>query len=74
MGHSPYKDGWVCRLEPLDLTGELGQLRIGKPAVDWFSQEISKLQTEKAAQEDPAKAVPWAVLQEKFFARGLVRR
>ena len=60
----------MCRLEPRDLTGELGQLRIGKPAVDWYGQEISQLQAEKAAQEDPAKALPWAVLQEQFFARG----
>jgi len=74
IAHSPYKEGWVCRLEPQDLTGELGHLRIGKPAVEWYSQEIGQLQTEKAGQDDPAKALPWAVLQEKFFARGPVRR
>ena len=31
--HSPYKDGWVCRIEPSDLTAQLAAMKIGQPAM-----------------------------------------
>ena len=71
---SPYRDGWICQIEPTDLAGELGGLKIGKPVVAWYGEELTRLQAKKSAQSDPAKPLPWAELQEKFFARGLVRR
>ena len=66
--HSPYKEGWVCRLEPADLTTEIATLRIGRPVVKWYGQELSRLQVERGLQPDPAKPLPWAVLEQKFFA------
>jgi ActR/RegA family two-component response regulator/glycine cleavage system H lipoate-binding protein len=69
---SPYKDGWVCRIEPSDLTAELGHLKIGRPVVEWYGEEIGRLQTEKNAQPDPTKPLPWSVLQQGFLAQELV--
>jgi CheY-like chemotaxis protein/glycine cleavage system H lipoate-binding protein len=73
VGHSPYKDGWICRLDPSDLTADLGQLRIGRPVADWYGQEIARLQKEKAAQSDPAQPLPWAAVERNFLAREAAR-
>lgn len=67
---SPYKDGWVCRIEPSDLAAELGAMKIGKPVVEWYGQEISRLNAERTAQTDPAQPLPWALLQDRFIALG----
>ena len=67
LSRSPYKDGWVCRLEPADLTTEIATLRIGRPVVKWYGQELSRLQVERGAQPDPTRPLPWAVLAQKFF-------
>jgi ActR/RegA family two-component response regulator/glycine cleavage system H lipoate-binding protein len=68
LSHSPYRDGWVCRIEPRDLTAELTGLKIGRPVVAWYSDEISRLQKERAAQPDPAGLLPWSALERGFFA------
>jgi len=68
ISHSPYKEGWVCRIEPADLTEELATLLIGRPVVAWYGEEINRLQAAKAAQGDPAQPLPWAVLQPAFLA------
>lgn len=70
---SPYKDGWVCRLEPSDLTGELGRLRIGQAVVAWYGLEIDRLQQERGAQADPGQDLPWASLQQGFFTEAVDR-
>ena len=31
---SPYRDGWICRMDPSDLAGEIGLLKIGGPGPD----------------------------------------
>jgi CheY-like chemotaxis protein len=36
----PYEAGWICCVEPSDLTADLGRLRIGADAVDWYRQEV----------------------------------
>jgi len=64
---SPYKDGWVCRIEPSNLTAELGGLKIGRPAAEWYGEEITRLQAGKAGQ-DPTQPLPWTLLQN-FFAQ-----
>ena len=71
---SPYKDGWVCRIEPSDLTAELGALKIGRPVAEWYGEEIARLQAERSQQTDPAKPLPWSALQQSFLARELVAR
>jgi len=40
----PYELGWMCSIEPANLTGELQSLKIGADAVSWYQQEIDKFQ------------------------------
>ena len=60
---SPYKEGWVCRILPSDLTAELGKLRIGKPVLAWYSEEIVKLRQGQIAAGKPVEDVEWSTLQ-----------
>jgi CheY-like chemotaxis protein len=71
MTISPYKDGWVCRIEPSDLTAQLGAMKIGQPAVAWYGEEIDRLMAAKAAQAEPAQPLPWTALQG-FLAQELI--
>ena len=38
----PYELGWVCTMEPTNLTGDLRELRIGTDAVSWYQGEIGR--------------------------------
>ncbi|MDZ7290240.1 MAG: response regulator [candidate division KSB1 bacterium] len=38
----PYELGWVCSLEPANLSADLQTLKIGADAVSWYQQEIDK--------------------------------
>lgn len=38
----PYEVGWICTVEPTDLTKELQSLKIGASAVSWYHEEIDK--------------------------------
>jgi len=62
---SPYDRGWVCVVRPVDLSKELGGLRIGSPVVAWYQDEVTRLRRETA--ESPAGALRWADLDRKFF-------
>ena len=64
---SPYDRGWVLRLQPTDLAAELPALRIGKPVVAWYQEEIAQLR--KAIREASPKVeqLPAAELQKLFF-------
>ena len=66
---SPYKDGWVCRIAPRDLAVELGNLRIGRPVVAWYGEELNRMQTQRSAQSDPAKPLAWSELEQGYFAK-----
>jgi len=66
---SPYDGGWVCLLEPADLAGELGALRIGKPVIDWYQAEIVRLRQVGGPAEHGAPQVDWGTLQTEFFAQ-----
>ena len=46
---SPYEEGWVCLLQPSDLAAELPGLRIGKPVVEWYQEELARLRAENKA-------------------------
>jgi CheY-like chemotaxis protein len=67
LAQSPYDGAWVCLLEPLDLAGELGALRIGKPVVDWYQSEIARLRRMGGRAEEGAPQVDWGTLQDEFF-------
>ncbi len=40
----PYELGWICSIEPSDLSTELKALKIGAEAIDWYQKEIDKYQ------------------------------
>lgn len=69
LGHSPYDGGWVCLLEPADLAAELTALRIGKPVIDWYQAEITRLRQVGGPAERGAPQVDWGTLEAEFFAR-----
>lgn len=46
----PYEEGWVCAVEPSDLTADLARLQIGADAVDWYRARVESFRT-KLAQE-----------------------
>lgn len=62
---SPYKDGWVCRIKPADLAAELAGLRIGKPVVEWYGEEIKRLREIQA--ENEGRDLTWGALEAKFL-------
>ena len=64
----PYDAGWVCLVEPSDLTGELGVLRIGKTAVEWYQSQIVRLRDCGGPAEHGTPQVDWGTLEREFFA------
>ncbi len=69
LAQSPYEGAWVCLLEPADLAGQLGALRIGKPVVDWYQADIERLRHLGGPAADGAPQVDWGTLQTEFFDR-----
>jgi len=67
---SPYDEGWVCTLRPTELSSELPGLRIGKPVIRWYQDEIARMR--RKAGEPRARA-RWADLDAEFFGPGVVR-
>jgi CheY-like chemotaxis protein/glycine cleavage system H lipoate-binding protein len=64
--HSPYEAGWVCRIEPSDLDGELKALRIGAPVVSWYHEELKRL---RATDGEEGARPTWGVLERDFLHR-----
>jgi CheY-like chemotaxis protein len=61
LTESPYDEGWVCTLRPTALSGDLSELRIGHPLIEWYQDEIARLRRE-------AGAVPrWSELEARFL-------
>jgi CheY-like chemotaxis protein/glycine cleavage system H lipoate-binding protein len=69
VSESPYDRGWVCLVRPADLAAELEGLRIGKPVVAWYQDEIGRLHGELAASGQAEWT--WEELQKRFFAPGV---
>ena len=63
--HSPYDRGWVCLMNPSDLAGELGALKIGKPVVDWYQEEISRLRASRGAEA--TGPLDWTAFEVQFL-------
>jgi len=38
----PYRAGWVCAIEPSNLSQDLQDMRIGVDAVSWYQKEVDK--------------------------------
>ncbi|MBK9795538.1 MAG: response regulator [Holophagaceae bacterium] len=72
LTHSPYDRGWVCLMTPSDLASELTSLKIGKPVIDWYQDEIARLRT--ANGPDAAGPLDWTAFQKQFLAAGETTR
>ena len=66
---SPYDRGWVCVLRPADLAAELPGLRIGRPVIRWYQEEVARLR--KTYPSDNGSGGPWPDMEEKFFGPGV---
>ena len=73
LNRSPYERGWVCLIEPSNLSGELTGLRIGKPLVDWYQEEILRLQEAGGPAANGAPAVDWNTIEETFLKGAMAR-
>ena len=62
---SPYDRGWVCLMTPSDLASELGTLKIGKPVIDWYQDEIALLRSENGPLANGN--LDWTAFQQKFL-------
>jgi glycine cleavage system H lipoate-binding protein len=67
LTRSPYARGWVCTLQPKDLAGELGTLRIGNPVVPWYQAEIERLRQTRDGADAPESAEAWAKFEHDFL-------
>jgi len=80
----PYELGWVCTMEPANLTGELRELKIGDDAVSWYREEINRyaelIRTALREREAEGKSVrngngdglddvAWEVFEHAFAER-----
>jgi CheY-like chemotaxis protein len=66
LRESPYERGWVCLIEPSDLAAELPLLRIGRPAVEWYREEVERLSALRRSRRD--KELPADLLEREFLA------
>lgn len=71
---SPYERGWVCVLQPDDLSAELAHLRIGRPVVSWYQEEIERLRKAGGPAVDGTPAVDWKVVEQEFLAPATLAR
>jgi CheY-like chemotaxis protein len=67
LAKSPYARGWVCVLQPKDLAGELGTLRIGNLVVPWYQAEIERLRQSRGGAEAPPAGEGWAAFEQDFL-------
>lgn len=66
---SPYDRGWTCLFKPTDLAAELDGMRIGRPVVAWYQEEVERMRRELEASGQTAWK--WGDLEAKFFAAGI---
>jgi CheY-like chemotaxis protein len=69
VAQSPYDRGWTCLVRPSELGSELDGLRIGKPVVSWYQDEVMRLRKELEASG--AAEWKWSDLEARFFGPGL---
>ncbi len=63
---SPYDRGWICELQPSDLFAELPTLRIGRPVIDWYQEEITRLRKAQAEPPQPG-SLDMAAFEAQFL-------
>lgn len=65
---SPYDRGWVCLMTPSDLASELSTLKIGKPVIAWYQEEILRLRAPGGPQA--SGALDWTAFERQFLGAG----
>jgi len=70
---SPYDRGWVCLIQPLDLAGELSNLRIGKPVIQWYQEEVARLKESGKAASEGMQAEDWDAFEKNFLRHRLAK-
>jgi CheY-like chemotaxis protein len=70
---SPYDRGWVCLIQPVDLAGELPTLRIGKPVIEWYQEEVARLREFGKSGPGGAEAEDWDAFEKNFLKPRLAR-
>jgi len=53
----PYEQGWICTIDPLELTADLGKLVIGADSVTWYQSEVRRYTDRLAGELAAAPAV-----------------
>jgi CheY-like chemotaxis protein len=66
---SPYDRGWICLIEPADLARALAGLRIGRPVVEWYQEELERLRQSRHAAG--VSALSWDAFEREFLAPGV---
>ena len=66
---SPYDRGWVCLVRPSDLGAELTGLRIGRPVVAWYQDEVLRMR--EGLESTGQTEWRWADLEQRFFGPGV---
>jgi hypothetical protein len=57
----PYELGWLCKIEPTELTKDLKEMKVGEDAVAWYHGEIerfTKMKKEIAPEKEEPGAMP----------------
>jgi CheY-like chemotaxis protein len=70
---SPYDRGWVCLIQPLDLAGELSSLRIGKPVIEWYQEEVARLREFGKGAPEGVQAEDWDAFEKNFLKPRLAK-
>jgi len=55
----PYEHGWICMIEPSNLTGDLADMTLGADAVAWYQRHVEAFRqklAEEVAETPPEKA------------------
>ena len=79
----PYQMGWICALEPANLSADLTEMTIGCDAVPWYEEEIARLRTaarairkEESVTSEPGSGpdeasrsidIAWAAFAQEFL-------
>jgi CheY-like chemotaxis protein len=70
---SPYDRGWICLIQPADLAGELSTLRIGKPVIEWYQEEVGRLREMGKAAGEGASPEDWDAFEKNFLKPRLAK-
>lgn len=70
LARRPLTLGWICSLEPEDLTADLVAMKIGADSLAWYEQQVSSfwgnLKTVEEPEEEPWKRV-WMAFDGAFL-------